>query len=99
MVSHNSVQNNLDHIEPLIRKSFQAVTNAFYHNITNPNTVRDFPEDYLKMIATDPANPTQGPWRITLQPHIAVPFMGGTLLQIKIWRNCKYWDCNIYCYF
>jgi len=44
--------------------------------IHNKHVVEDFPEDYLKSIATDPRQPYTGPWMITLKPYILQPFMG-----------------------
>ncbi|XP_043285115.1 probable cytosolic oligopeptidase A isoform X2 [Venturia canescens] len=58
-----------------VNKKILCATKLFKHQITNPTVVKDFPEDYLKIIAVDPANPQKGPWKITLEPHIMTPFM------------------------
>ncbi|KYM98497.1 Oligopeptidase A [Cyphomyrmex costatus] len=53
-------------------ESSTAVYNMIIHN---KYVVEDFPEDYLRSIATDPSKPYMGPWKITLKPYILQPFM------------------------
>ncbi|XP_012281153.1 probable cytosolic oligopeptidase A [Orussus abietinus] len=50
-------------------------TNLFKHTIDNPNVMKDFPEDFLKLIALDPSQPYRGPWTVTLKPYIYEPFL------------------------
>lgn len=45
-------------------------TERFKHVIRDPNVVRDFPVDVLKAMASDSAQPTRGPWTVTLHPYI-----------------------------
>jgi len=45
-------------------------TERFKHVIRDPNVVREFPVDVLKAMASDSAQPTRGPWTVTLHPYI-----------------------------
>ena len=47
----------------------------FRSNISDPNVVRDFPNDVLKEMAADPAQPGKGPWSITLHPYLYRKFL------------------------
>ena len=50
--------------------TFQWQMSQFRSNISDPNVVRDFPNDVLKEMAMDPAQPAKGPWSITLHPYL-----------------------------
>lgn len=41
--------------------------------------MRDFPEEVLKTMVKDDARYRVGPWTITLDPLIKIPFMGTTI--------------------
>lgn len=47
----------------------------FRHELENYALVREFPLNLLESIAVDPHQPTNGPWKISLQPHIVEEFL------------------------
>ena len=47
----------------------------FRHTIDDPSLVKSFPVDVLKIISHDRAQPSKGPWTITLFPYIYKQFM------------------------
>lgn len=57
------------------RQKAEMATKRFKHEFSDPQIARSFPEDILSAMATVPSNPHKGPWTITLQPHLYVPFM------------------------
>ncbi|XP_015601630.1 probable cytosolic oligopeptidase A [Cephus cinctus] len=76
------------------RSQFKArlefATKQFKHKIIDPNTMKDFPEDFLRIIAVDPMQPQRGPWVVTLQPHIVTPFLEycpDRELRWKVWQE------------
>lgn len=69
-----SIMIKLDKHRATYKKKLQLATERFYH-ILSPKDVQNFPQDILKMVAEDPTNPTEGPWRVTLQPEVYNGFM------------------------
>lgn len=55
---------------------FKIATKQFNHLVTDPGTMKDFPEEFLKTVAVDPTQPTKGPWKVNLQPHIKNTYLG-----------------------
>lgn len=58
---------------------FQNTFDLFNFTISNPNVVKDFPLQLLKLIAKDPSQPHKGPWNVTLDPFIVKLFVGKLL--------------------
>ncbi|XP_034946729.1 probable cytosolic oligopeptidase A [Chelonus insularis] len=57
------------------RRKVGVATLIFKTKIIDPNVVKDFPEEFLKMTAEDPNNCQKGPWNITLEPIIVEKFL------------------------
>lgn len=71
------------------RQKSELATQRFKHEITDPQLVRSFPEELLKLISPDSSNAQKGPWVITLQPHLYVPFMEhcpDRLVRWNVWQ-------------
>lgn len=63
--------------------------NQFAHIIRDYNIVREFPLSLLQAISIDPMNPTQGPWKITLQSNIYNNFLEycpDAILRWNVWQ-------------
>lgn len=52
-----------------------AATKVFSHTINDSKAVRDYPEKLLKLLAVDEKNVLKGPWKVTLHPQLANPFL------------------------
>lgn len=52
------------------REHVETAIKLFQHNIHDANLVKEFPPHLLQSIAVDQKQPTKGPWKVTLQPHI-----------------------------
>lgn len=65
----------LDKQKNIFRQKTQHATNVFTSTIDNPDVVGDFPEALLKAISANSSALHQGPWKVTLQPHIYEPFL------------------------
>ncbi|XP_076168602.1 uncharacterized protein LOC143147332 isoform X2 [Ptiloglossa arizonensis] len=66
----------------------EAATNLFNYTIYDPIIMRDFPEEVLKTMVKDDARYRVGPWTITLDPLIKIPFMEhcpDRSLRSKVW--------------
>lgn len=78
------------------RASFKNKVNmsvhTFGHSIKDYNFVRDFPVTLLEAIAKDSATPTQGPWKITLQPQIVEGFLKYCPDRTQRWNV---WQANV----
>ncbi|CAD6993618.1 probable cytosolic oligopeptidase A [Ceratitis capitata] len=78
------------------RASFKNKVNmavhTFGHGIKDFNLVRDFPVTLLEAISKDPASPTQGPWKITLQPQIVEGFLKYCPDRMQRWNV---WQANV----
>ncbi|XP_068903131.1 uncharacterized protein [Tenebrio molitor] len=57
------------------KQKLDISTRQFSHVIKDSRVTRDFPPDLLKSIATNPATPLQGPWKITLDVNVYMPVM------------------------
>lgn len=53
----------------------ERATKKFTHEIKDPQIVSGFPDDLLKPMAPNVIQPRNGPWTVTLQPHVCLPFM------------------------
>ncbi|XP_069701808.1 uncharacterized protein [Periplaneta americana] len=81
----------------------EMATKNFQHTIFDHSLVRDFPEEVLKMIALDSSQPKQGPWKVTLFPHVYPKFLEHCPdrdLRWNVWqaytrRASKYSDANL----
>lgn len=61
----------------------------FSHIIPDYNQVREFPTDVLQSLSADPANPTQGPWKVTLQHNVYNSFLAhcqDRTLRWNLWQ-------------
>ncbi|XP_054747864.1 uncharacterized protein LOC129253491 [Anastrepha obliqua] len=78
------------------RASFKNKVNmavhTFRHAIKDYNLVRDFPASLLEAMATDSTSPTQGPWKITLQPQIVEGFLKYCPDRVQRWNV---WQANV----
>ncbi|XP_067617854.1 uncharacterized protein [Eurosta solidaginis] len=78
------------------RASFKNKVNmavhTFGHGIKDFSLVRDFPITLLEAIAMDSNAPTQGPWKITLQPQIVEGFLKYCPDRIQRWNV---WQANV----
>lgn len=54
---------------------FQEAKKTFQHKITDPHLVRDFPPNFLALLAEDPSNPQQGPWIVRYDPTVIEKFL------------------------
>lgn len=59
----------------IFREKVAMATKLYSQTIHNYDMVRDFPESLLKAMAVNSKAETQGPWKVTLQPHIYDLFM------------------------
>ncbi|KAG7197017.1 hypothetical protein KM043_017552 [Ampulex compressa] len=75
-----------------IKEKVEVATKLFSHVIKDPIVVRDFPAEYLKIIATDPSQPYVGPWTITLHPYVMETFMEYCPERAMRW---KVWEANV----
>lgn len=55
-------------------KTYVAVDH-FSHTINDYSLVQSFPPAFLQSVAVDQKNPLNGPWKITLKPHILKNFL------------------------
>lgn len=55
-------------------KTYVAVDH-FEHPIRDYSLVQSFPPEFLQTVASDPQNPLNGPWKITLKPYIFRNFL------------------------
>ena len=85
--------------------TFQWQTAQFRSNISDPNVVRDFPNDVLKEMAMDPAQPAKGPWTVTLHPYLYRKFLEYCPDRARRWNAYRAkvnlgsgeYDDNSYC--
>ncbi|XP_063363603.1 uncharacterized protein LOC134652360 [Cydia amplana] len=68
----HSVVAELQKQKYMFREKVNTATGLFSSTITDSLTVQDFPETLLAAMAPDPS---RGPWKVTLQPHVYEPFM------------------------
>lgn len=62
----------------------------FHHTITDYSLIQSFPPELVQAIAVDRKNPLNGPWKITLKPHILENFLTycpDRELRWNIWRS------------
>lgn len=59
----------------IFKQKTEYSTKQFKHQITDNMATRDFPDELLKLTAVDPHQHLNGPWIVTLQPHIYSPVM------------------------
>ncbi|EFA01119.2 putative cytosolic oligopeptidase A-like Protein [Tribolium castaneum] len=57
------------------KQKVDICTKQFSHTIRDSSIVRDFPLDLLKTTASNPLKPLDGPWKVTLDPHVYLPIM------------------------
>ncbi|KAG5880867.1 hypothetical protein JTB14_017793 [Gonioctena quinquepunctata] len=55
------------------RHKTEVSNKQFSHTITDEMVTRDFPPELLKATAIDPNFHMNGPWKLTLQPHVYMP--------------------------
>ncbi|XP_042227091.1 probable cytosolic oligopeptidase A [Homarus americanus] len=76
----------------VFKKKVIESTNRFSYNIQDPNIVKDFPDTLLKNMAVERSRYKQGPWVITLQPHVYSSFLEHcplTDLRRNTYRACN----------
>nr|XP_022915778.1 probable cytosolic oligopeptidase A [Onthophagus taurus] len=67
----------------------EHATKAFNHQINDPQIIRGFPEELLKGMVSTPSQIVEGPWFVTLQPHISTGFMEycpDRILRWNVWQ-------------
>ncbi|XP_031622488.1 probable cytosolic oligopeptidase A [Contarinia nasturtii] len=73
-------------------KTYVAIDH-FAHTIRDYTLVQSFPPELLQAIAEDSNNPMNGPWKITLKPHILKNFLAYCPDREQRWNvwqaNCK----------
>ncbi|KAH8383973.1 hypothetical protein KR009_011553 [Drosophila setifemur] len=78
------------------RASFKNKVNmavhSFGHVIGDFNLVRDFPQPLLEATARNPAQPLEGPWKVTLQPQIVDGFLKYCPERLQRWNV---WRANV----
>lgn len=57
------------------QSNVDAAVRKFAHTIDDYAVVRDFPTDVLQSMAPDAAQPTEGPWTVTLAPSVYTRFL------------------------
>ncbi|KAL3285220.1 hypothetical protein HHI36_019334 [Cryptolaemus montrouzieri] len=67
--------NKLTSEKQQFKRKIDVQNQKFSHTISDYNIVREFPKDLLEKISADTRNILNGPWKITLQPHIYLPTM------------------------
>ncbi|XP_067137143.1 uncharacterized protein [Centruroides vittatus] len=71
------------------RKKIETATKIFSHTVTDPNIIKDIPEQTLSIMSVDRTSPRRGPWVVTLNPFIYYPFMEyceDRLERWNVWR-------------
>lgn len=58
------------------RAKVKTAVSQFKYVIEDYNSVREFPPSLLQATSVNPAQPTKGPWKITLQPNVLNKFLG-----------------------
>lgn len=71
----NEYLNKLVKEKAIFKQKVEISTKQFSHTINDHNIIREFPDNLIKAISTDPNYPSNGPWKITLAPHIYMPVM------------------------
>lgn len=59
----------------IFREKVAIASKQYSFTIENPDFAKEFPETLLKSMAVNGGAVSQGPWKVTLQPHIYEPFM------------------------
>ncbi|XP_019889940.1 probable cytosolic oligopeptidase A isoform X2 [Ooceraea biroi] len=80
------------------KAKYEGATGAYKLLIQNKLVVEDFPEDVLRSIAANPAQPFAGPWTITMKPYVLNPFMEycpDRKLRATVW-DADVTRCGIY---
>lgn len=57
------------------RAYVEKAVDMFQHNIHDASLMKEFPPHLLQAMAVDPKQPTNSPWKVTLQPYIAKSFL------------------------
>uniref|UniRef100_A0A0N7ZC91 oligopeptidase A n=2 Tax=Scylla olivacea TaxID=85551 RepID=A0A0N7ZC91_SCYOL len=65
----------LEKQKDIFRRKVSESGSRFSYHISDHNLVRDFPETLLKYMAVEESRYQQGPWVITLQPHVYHSFL------------------------
>lgn len=69
---------NLSKINTLkikFRERVDSIVKQFKHYIHDANLMKEFPPHILEAMTEDQKQPTKGPWKVTLQPHISKAFL------------------------
>ncbi|KAJ8715908.1 hypothetical protein PYW08_013193 [Mythimna loreyi] len=70
----NNILSGLQKERQMFRDKVNIANKVFTSTITDPRVMREFPESLLNSMTLS-SDPTKGPWKVTLQPHIYEPFM------------------------
>lgn len=73
----------------LFRQKIDLATHLFRHTIKDVSVIKDFPRDILDSISTNPKDPLNGPWKLTLQPHVykaVMEYCPDRTIRFNIWR-------------
>uniref|UniRef100_A0A6P7FIT4 Probable cytosolic oligopeptidase A isoform X1 n=1 Tax=Diabrotica virgifera virgifera TaxID=50390 RepID=A0A6P7FIT4_DIAVI len=67
--------NKLNKEKTLFRQKTEVSTKRFTQTISDPEIIKDIPKSVLKLLAIDPNNADNGPWKLNLQPYSYMPVM------------------------
>ncbi|KAJ6638769.1 putative cytosolic oligopeptidase A [Pseudolycoriella hygida] len=70
-----AVTNKLGEERSKFQERVNLSTKRFYQTIDNYNIVKDFPQDLLQAISSNPLNPSRGPWQVGLQQPVYDKFL------------------------
>ncbi|KAJ8948826.1 hypothetical protein NQ318_013478 [Aromia moschata] len=65
----------LNNERTIFKQKNEISTKQFSHIIKDSSIVKEFPDILLKSLSVDSNHPLNGPWRITLSPHVYMPVM------------------------
>lgn len=70
----NNVLNSMQIDRQLFREKVNVANKVFTSTINDASVLKECPDSLVKAMAS-PNDPSRGPWKVTLQPHIYEPFM------------------------
>lgn len=88
------------------RKKIETATKMFSHTVSDPNIIKELPEQILSLMSVDRTNHRRGPWIVTLNSFIYYPFMEYCEDRLERWnvwrafnsrgsRNDKILSCSL----
>jgi oligopeptidase A len=71
------------------RNRVMLTQGMFSHRIDDFSAMKGLPRHVIPLMAEDPSSPTRGPWRVTLQQNVYIPFLehcSDRLLRWNAWN-------------